>query len=393
MRQPAFLLQAGAPLIIQCALVREQPFLPARQKDRLELQPLGGMQRHDRHRLAAFALLRVHHQRNVLEEAREVLELVHGADKLFQVLQAAGGVCVAVLLPHVRIAGLVEHDLRELGMGQRIPLGAPALERGEQIAQRPAGLGLELVGLDHRSGGGRERDAPLARVIVQDLHRGVAEAAPRHVDDALEGEIVAGGVDDAEIGQRVADLLALVEARAANDPIRQTEGDEAVLELAHLERGAHEDRHLVERMRLAVAVVALELLDLLAHAARLLLRIPAGGHLHLVPRLVLGAQRLAEPALVVGDEMRGGGENVRGRAVIAFEANDLGAGKVVLEPQDVVHLRAAPAVDRLIVVPYAADVFQLRRCDVSRSVQQARTLSPCGRGCRAAGAQRRRRGG
>jgi hypothetical protein len=195
-------------------------------------------------------------------------------------------------------------------------------------------------------------------VIVQDLHRGVAEAAPRHVDDALEGEIVAGGVDDAEIGQRVADLLALVEARSANDPIRQTEGDEAVLELAHLEGGPHEDRHLVERVRLAAAVVALELLDLLAHAARLLLRIPAGGHLHLVPRLVLGAQRLAEPALVVGDEMRGGGENVRGRAVIAFEANDLGAGKVVLEPQDVVHLRAAPAVDGLIVVPDAADVFQ-----------------------------------
>ena len=70
MRQPAFLLQAGAPLIIQCALVREEPFLPAREKDCFELQPLGGMQRHDRHRLAAFALLRVHHQRNVLEEAR-----------------------------------------------------------------------------------------------------------------------------------------------------------------------------------------------------------------------------------------------------------------------------------------------------------------------------------
>src|SRR5437763_16984952 len=56
--------------------------------------------------------------------------------------------------------------------------------------------------------------------------------------------------------------------------------------------------------------------------------------------------------------MRGGGENVAGGAVIAFEADDLGAGEVVLEAQDVVDLGAAPAVDRLVVVADAADVFR-----------------------------------
>ena len=58
--------------------------------------------------------------------------------------------------------------------------------------------------------------------------------------------------------------------------------------------------------------VALEGLDLLADRAGFLFRIPGAGDADLEARLVLGAQRLAEPALVVGDEMRGGGEDVGG---------------------------------------------------------------------------------
>ena len=70
----------------------------------------------------------------------------------------------------------------------------------------------------------------------------------------------------------------------------------------------------------------------------------------------LGPQRLAEPALVGGDQAGGGGEDVRGRAVVALQPDHLGAGEVPLEAQDVVHLGAAPAVDRLVVVADAADV-------------------------------------
>src|SRR5262249_10304891 len=150
--------------------------------------------------------------------------------------------------------------------------------------------------------------------------------------------------------------------------VGQAERDEAILELAHLEGGAHQDGDLVERMRIAAPVVALELLDLLADGARLLLGVPARGDLDLLAWLVLGAQRLAEPALVVGDEVRGGGEDVGGGAVIALEADDPGAGKIVLEAQNVVDLGPAPAVDRLIVVPHAADVFEGARWRVRLTV-------------------------
>jgi hypothetical protein len=59
--------------------------------------------------------------------------------------------------------------------------------------------------------------------------------------------------DEAEIGEGVADFLPLVEARAADDAIGQAERDEAVLEFAHLERGADQDRDLVERWPFAAA--------------------------------------------------------------------------------------------------------------------------------------------
>ena len=70
----------------------------------------------------------------------------------------------------------------------------------------------------------------------------------------------------------------------------------------------------------------------------------------------VGPQRLAEAAGVVGDQAVGGGEDVRGRAVILLEPDDLRAGEVLFEAQDVGDLRAAPGIDRLVVVADAAEV-------------------------------------
>ena len=190
-------------------------------------------------------------------------------------------------------------------------------------------------------------------MIVQQLHRRVAEPAPRHIDDAFEREVVGRRRDAAQIGERVADLRALIKARAADHAIRQAEGDEAVFQFAHLKRRAHQDRDLVEPVP-----PALQLFDLLADRARLLLGIPRAGDRYLFARLVLGAQRLAEAAFIVGDEMRSCREDMAGRAVVALEADHLGAGKVLLEAQDVVDLGTAPAVDRLVVVADAAQIFR-----------------------------------
>ena len=184
------------------------------------------------------------------------------------------------------------------------------------------------------------------------LEGGVADAALGDVDDALEGEVVGRVGDDAEIGDGVADFAALVEVRAADDAVVEAEGDEALFELAHLVGGADEDRHVVE-----VLALALELLDLFADLAGFLLAVPDRRDADLVAFFAdVGLERLAEADFVVGDEVGGGAEDVGGRAVVALELDDLGAGKILLEAEDVVDLGAAPAVDRLVVVADDADI-------------------------------------
>ena len=190
---------------------------------------------------------------------------------------------------------------------------------------------------------------------MQLRHRLVAEAALGGVDDPLEGEVVGGLGDDAQISERVADLGALVEAEAADDPVGQADGDEPVLELAGLELGADQDRAVGE-----LAAAMLDRLELVADPARLLGPVPDADHLDLVA-LVLPRSTSVLPSRPAFCAIRpgGGGEDVRGRAVILLEPDDLRARKILLEAQDVGDLGAAPGIDRLVVVADAADVLAL----------------------------------
>ncbi len=102
---------------------------------------------------------------------------------------------------------------------------------------------------------------------------------------------------------------------------------------------------------------ALQFFDFFADGAGFFLGVPGAGDGDLLAVDVFGAQRLAEPAFIVRDQVGCCGKDVAGGAVVALQPNDLGAGKVVVEAQDVVDLGTAPAIDRLVVVTDAADVF------------------------------------
>ena len=236
-------------------------------------------------------------------------------------------------------------------MAHRLDQRAPAVERGDEIGERLARLRLQLLGLGDQPRRLEQRHAAGAGELMQRFQRGLAEAPTRRIDDALEFEVVGRVERHLEIGGRVLDLLPLVEARAADHAIGQAERDEAILEGAHLERRAHQDGDLAQGVALP-----LHLLDVLADDAGFLLVVPAAFDLDLAAKLAVGAERLAEAAFVMRNQARGRAEDVPGRAVIAFEPDDLGAGKVGLEAQDVVHLGAAPAIDRLIVVADAANI-------------------------------------
>src|SRR5207245_2768686 len=64
----------------------------------------------------------------------------------------------------------------------------------------------------------------------------------------------------------------------------------------------------------------------------------------------LGPEPLLAATPVVGNERRGDAQNAVCRAVVPLQRYDPGAGKVLVEAENVLDFRAAPAVDRLVLV-------------------------------------------
>jgi hypothetical protein len=188
-------------------------------------------------------------------------------------------------------------------------------------------------------------------VAVDGGDRLVAEAALGLVDDALEREVVGRLNDQAQISDRVANLGPFVEAEPADDLVAKTDGDEPLFELAGLELGANQDCDVIER-----AAAQLMRFDFLADSARFLGPVPNADDPDLLTVARVGPQAFAEAAGIVRDEAVGRGQDVAGRAVILLEPDDLRAREIMLEPEDVRDLGAAPRVDRLVVVADAAEV-------------------------------------
>ena len=186
---------------------------------------------------------------------------------------------------------------------------------------------------------------------MQDRKRRFAKAPFGLVIDTLEGEVVVGLGDAAKIGQGVAYFGALIESGAADDLVRQPQGDEPLLEFAHLKRGAHQDCDVVERN-----AFVLGRFDLVANQPRLFLTVRPFGDSRSISERLVGEQRLPQAAAIVGDQSRGNREDVPRRSIISLEPDHLCAGKVLLEAQDVFDIRAAPGVDRLIVVADTAQI-------------------------------------
>src|SRR5262249_28226239 len=187
---------------------------------------------------------------------------------------------------------------------------------------------------------------------MDELQTRVSKSAFGQVEDPLEGKVVGGLRGEPQIGECVANLRALIKPRATDHAVGQRNGNETLLELAHLERGAHKYRDLIERMAFAP-----QFFDFFADQPGFFLAIPDARHGSLFAQAAIGKKRLAEPSLVMRDEPGGGGKDMAGRAVIALKPDDLRARKIALETQDIVDLGAAPAVNRLIVIADAAEIF------------------------------------
>ena len=195
------------------------------------------------------------------------------------------------------------------------------------------------------------RLAALDRFGQQPLDGRLADPSGGHVDDPQQRHLVGRVHQQFQVGQDVADFLAVVERHPAQQHVRN-------LRLAQLHfkspgllvRPAENGKVLGTPLLLGdprrdLGDDPLCFLDLILQL--------------LDPRRLAatgGPQHLDVPELVEGDQPVGPIEDFAGGAVVDLQAHDLGLGPVVLEAEDVGHLGAPPAVDRLVVVAHHAQV-------------------------------------
>ena len=319
------------------------------------------MQRHQRHRAALFLhAVQIGHQRHVFQKVGhaalgvEALKVRHRAAQFLDVLQPRGVFVAGRGLVLARVAGFLQQRIEEFrrllliqSLGQvDHHFGKAAHRRGRTRGER------HIV---HIQRGAEQRKLVLAAVFQQRLHGAVANGTPGLVDDTAGGDVVVRVDQRAHVGDDVLDLLAVVELQPAVNAVGRAGAYERLFQHARLGVGAVKHRHLPRAV---------------------FLRLPprhggdVGGLVALVEGAVegdlfalagLGPQRLFLAAAVVGDDLVGGVEYVGGRAVVLFQFDHFGVGKILFKIEDVADVRPAPAVDGLVVVADHAEVALLAR--------------------------------
>ena len=277
---------------------------------------------------------------------RVVGELAGDRHQLGEVLQAGAVLGVVGGLELVEVARAREHGLQHhVGALPRLDHRLELLdERDEALDghQRPGDEPGCLVGAAEAL---PEGDPLALGVRRHALHRAVADAALGDVEDPAQRDLVVGVDQHPQVGQRVADLAALVEAHPADDAVGHAEADEDLLEHPRLRVGAVEDGD-VAGPRAGVG----ERVDLTGDEPRLVALVV--GDVADDPGAVagVGPQVLRLAALVVADHGVRGVEDGLGRAVVLLEQDRGGVREVLLEVEDVADVGAAEGVDRLVGV-------------------------------------------
>ena len=289
-------------------------------------------------------------QRDLIEEVCKgrplvhAAELVYGVDELVDVRLFIDGF-VGIVGIHGEDAGIVDDVAHQLVGAHLRALDDQLFEEGAEGAHLlfAARVEGEFVYVQH---GVVDGEFFPAGVLFERFHRLCADAALGHVDDAGDRLAVEGVVDDAQVGEQVFDLLAFVEAEAAEHLVRHVVFGKLLLVGAGERVDAHEHREVGEGIALPHQIA-----DAAGDVQRLVLFLfrPIVVQRHF-PFLVFRPKLLVAPAAVVADDGVGKLEDILCGAVIALELVDLCAGEILFEAEDVFQLCPAPAVDALVVV-------------------------------------------
>ncbi len=253
------------------AAVRQHAFFEPREKDGVELEALGAVQRHQRDGNVFLVFVGVADERGVIEQIFERLPLLggfrHGVGKLAQIFGARSVLDIVLLLDPVEIAGAIEHALDQC-CGRHFV--AFLLQRLDQFAEgiQCAGDFLargEFAGANHLP----ERFAGLFGARFENGDGGGADSARRHIQHAQQRDIIFGMENQPHVGQRVANFGAFVKAESADHAIADAQSPQDLFKRARLRAGA------IENGDAGFGIVAHDRGNLLADEFRFAQRNPA----------------------------------------------------------------------------------------------------------------------
>ncbi len=352
--EPAFLLQLAG--VVERPGVGEHPVLHADHEHHRELQALGRVHRHERDPPAlGVEVVRVgdeRHRRQVLVQAGVP---ARRPGQLQQVLGTTSGLDAVLGLQLRRVAGAFDHG------GDEVTGAGPGCHHLPQVHQqrpellRSPGCWPGQPGVGSMGEGAGEGPALDPGPRPQAVDRRGAQPAPRHVGDAPGGDLVGRVGHHAQVGEDVLHFAAVVEAGAADHAVRHLGPDQGLFEGPALRIGAEEDGDVA----VADALDPPQPADLGSQPGGLVVLVLGPVAAQLLADVAVGPQRLRHPGGVVGDDGVGGVQDGAGGTVVLLERHDRGAGKGVLELDDVGDVGAAPAVDGLVEVAHRAHLVVL----------------------------------
>ena len=356
--EAAFFLHAR--LVVAASGRRKQVFLHADHEHIRKFKTLRAVQRHHRHRAAVVAhLIQIGHQRHVFQIIRQrrvvgfLFKFLDRADKFANVLHA-GTVFVVVFLGILAFQpDRVDDILHQFGQLHRLLHHGQAHHQLAEFLHALARAGVQA--LRHIHARGQQRHFLLRGVARQFIHRRIADGALGHVDDAPHGNIVRRVDQHAQISQNILDLLAVIEFQAAVHPVADARLHERFFDDAGLRIGS------IEHGKAAKLLTArFQFANLLANPGRLLALVACPIQPDQFAGSLLRPQRFILAVGVERDDLIRRVQNICRGAVILLQLDDLCIRKILLKIENVSDIRAAPAVDGLIVVADDAEVPALR---------------------------------
>ena len=292
------------------------------------------------------------------------LECARLPDQFLHVFRASVVLRVARILEDDEIPrGLeqCEQHVDNLGVGCHC---ADLVESRDKRAQGPRDLcpQAKIVDLTHRLA---ERNAVVVGEPLNRRFGDVADAAFRSVEHTAVREVVIFVRNRDEVRHDVLDFGAFVEFCSADQAVRHTFAHQDFFECARLGVGSIEHRHLAVRHSAVV-----QRGDLVGDKLRFVVLGYAGVTRNRFTRAEFTEQLFRHRGVeVVADDGVCRIENGLRRTVVLFENDDLGAGKIVAEFEDVADVGTTERVNGLVGVPHDR---QGRRVDSAARIEQRR---------------------